>query len=76
MRGDVLEILLQQTDIFQLQANNVVLSSSLKTYSDRSKCVDAVLRSLRSQKLLSTLNGWRDEVGVNADEEKLVLDYY
>lgn len=45
-----------------MQADNIVLNPSLKTYADRSKNVDAVLRDLRSQKVLNTLNGWRDEV--------------
>lgn len=73
VRGDFLEILLQHADIFQLQANNVVLNPSLKTYDDRSKCVDNVLRALRSQKRLITLNGWRDEVRISRAE--LMMDY-
>lgn len=61
VRSDVLKFLLRYPDVFQMQADNIVLNPSLKTYADRSKNVDAVLRDLRSQKVLNTLNGWRDE---------------
>lgn len=62
VRSDVLKFLLRYPDVFQMQADSIVLNPSLKTYADRSKNVDAVLRDLRSQKVLNTLNGWRDEV--------------
>ncbi|XKL61866.1 hypothetical protein PGB90_001699 [Kerria lacca] len=61
IRSDILKFLLQYPDVFQFQSNHVLLNPALKNYVDRSKSVDAVLRDLRSQKVLSTLKGWRDE---------------
>lgn len=64
VRAEFLKYLLQYPDVFQFQSDFVFLNPTLKNYLDRSKKVDAVLRSLRSQNVLSTLGGWRDEVRV------------
>lgn len=64
VRAEFLKYLLQYPDVFQFQSEYVVLNPTLKNYVDRTKKVDAVLRNLRSQNVVSTLSGWRDEVRV------------
>ncbi|KAK7603704.1 hypothetical protein V9T40_003703 [Parthenolecanium corni] len=75
VRAEFLKYLLQYPDVFQFQSEYVVLNPTLKNYVDRTKKVDAVLRNLRSQNVVSTLSGWRDEdyeVRTSYSSEKLM----
>ncbi|XP_065210409.1 uncharacterized protein LOC135838629 [Planococcus citri] len=61
IRSDILKHLLQYPNVFRLHFDNVILNPAFKTYDERTKNVDAVLRDLRSKNALITLKGWRDE---------------
>lgn len=62
VRSDILNCLLRYPNVFHEHYDNVILNPAFKTYDERTKNVDAVLRDLRSKNALVTLKGWRDEV--------------
>ncbi|KAL1464307.1 hypothetical protein WDU94_003965 [Cyamophila willieti] len=62
IKPEVKKHLLSYPDIFTFQVNNTVhLNPSFHTYEARSKCLDQVLRELRTKNVFVALKGWRDE---------------
>lgn len=62
VRSDISKYLLQYPNVFRLHSGNIILNPAFKTYDEKTKNVDFVLRDLRSKNVLITLKGWRDEV--------------
>ncbi|XP_052071604.1 uncharacterized protein LOC127709934 [Mytilus californianus] len=61
IRPDILPHLQKYQDVFITSPSMLKLSDDLKTLKERSEKVQEVLTDLREQKVLVTLNGWRNE---------------
>ncbi|CAC5414459.1 unnamed protein product [Mytilus coruscus] len=61
VRRDILCHLQKYKDVFIASSSKLKLSDDLRTFKERSDTVHEVLKDLREQNVLDTLNGWRNE---------------
>lgn len=64
IRSDIWKHLQHYPSVFQYDrgSQSVTLNPDWRTYEERSEKLDAILRKLKTKRIFSTLDGWRDEV--------------
>lgn len=64
IRSDIWKHLQHYPSVFQYDkgSQSVTLNPDWRTYEERSEKLDTILRELKTKRIFSTLDGWRDEV--------------